>query len=544
MQRFDPPAAGRQSPNAAFGPGEDRNSSPPCDGETLALEEDGPSDGSRLIACLQAWAERPPGAARRRFHYVLRCALQPGQLPDRSQLGRLLDALLQPLAPALARALLHGWPPGLRGLHRIELVPGLAWVSVEIGWSPPHGRPKADSHPPRGDCAQREGAAIADAIVVGAGLAGCALADAFTRRGWRVTVIERSDRVGGVVAGIPLLAQHPALSPGEDRRSRLLVAALLASDRLQDRLGDAFTWCGRFQPMPIAEARQRTAAIPSTIAQPVESSTLATHGVAGLQGIWYPRCAMGDPQRWWRRLLQAPLLDLRLSQPVAAISRRRGQWAASDNEGILIAAAPVMILANQADAFRLAQMPVAAIGRLRLGQLQVAIGTAASPIAGPRDGRLQPIMGGSNYRIEEPGIRCITGPVRQDDDPLAAGMRSPGTASDVAGYRWRVSAPAERLLLRDNLPMIGNAPDTDAIMISRERFERNDRLPLPQRQGLHLLTGLGGRGLLWSVLGAEIIAAQVNGEPALVEPDLQEAVDPARFLRRMLRRATHPRTTA
>jgi tRNA 5-methylaminomethyl-2-thiouridine biosynthesis bifunctional protein len=91
--------------------------------------------------------------------------------------------------------------------------------------------------------------------------------------------------------------------------------------------------------------------------------------------------------------------------------------------------------------------------------------------------------------------------------------------------------------LRDNLPMAGAAPDTAAILAARERFERNDRLPLPQRQGLYLLTGLGGRGLLWSVLAAEIIAAQLNGEPAVVEPDLQAAIDPARFLRRMLRRA-------
>ena len=51
--------------------------------------------------------------------------------------------------------------------------------------------------------------------------------------------------------------------------------------------------------------------------------------------------------------------------------------------------------------------------------------------------------------------------------------------------------------------MIGAVPDTAAIIASRDRFERNDRLPLPHRDGLYLLTGLGGRGLLWSVLGAK-----------------------------------------
>jgi hypothetical protein len=41
-----------------------------------------------------------------------------------------------------------------------------------------------------------------------------------------------------------------------------------------------------------------------------------------------------------------------------------------------------------------------------------------------------------------------------------------------------------------------------AIETARECFQRNDRLALPRRGGLYLLTGLGGRGLLWSVLGA------------------------------------------
>jgi tRNA 5-methylaminomethyl-2-thiouridine biosynthesis bifunctional protein len=548
MQRFDPLAAGRRSPIAAFGAGEGRNPSPPCDGETETFEETGPSDGSRLLARLQGWAARPHGAKGTRFHYLLRCGLEPGQLPDRHRLRGQLDALPPPLSPALTlalRALLQGWPPRLRGLHRIELVPGRAWVSIAIGLSPVRGlRPEPQFL--RLAAAAASDTATADAIVVGAGLAGCAMADALVRRGWRVTVIERRDRVGGVVAGIPLLSQHPALSPGEDRRSRLLIAALLASARLQDRLGDAFTWCGRFQPMPIAEARLRTAAIPSTIAQPIESSSLATHGIAGLQGIWYPHCATGDPQRWWRRLGQAPLLDLRLSRPVAGISRRRGCWEASDDDGVCIATAPVMILANQADAFTLAQMPVAASGRLRLSALQVAIGAAVSTIPGAGNGRPRPILGGSTYRIEEPGVRCVAGPIRPGDDnrlidvlndALNDGTRLPGATAAGTGYRWHLSAPAERLLLRDNLPMIGAAPDTDAIVAGRERFERNDRLPLPRRQGLHVLTGLGGRGLLWSVLGAEIIAAQVNDEPAIVEPDLQAAIDPARFLKRTLRRA-------
>jgi glycine/D-amino acid oxidase-like deaminating enzyme len=37
------------------------------------------------------------------------------------------------------------------------------------------------------------------------------------------------------------------------------------------------------------------------------------------------------------------------------------------------------------------------------------------------------------------------------------------------------------------------------------------------------------RGLVWAPLCAEILAAQLNGEPTPVERDLAAALDPARF---------------
>ena len=60
-------------------------------------------------------------------------------------------------------------------------------------------------------------------VIIGGGLAGCASAEAFSRRGWQVQVLEARDRLGGAVAGLPLIAQHPGLTPDFDLRSRLLV---------------------------------------------------------------------------------------------------------------------------------------------------------------------------------------------------------------------------------------------------------------------------------------------------------------------------------
>jgi tRNA 5-methylaminomethyl-2-thiouridine biosynthesis bifunctional protein len=53
---------------------------------------------------------------------------------------------------------------------------------------------------------------------------------------------------------------------------------------------------------------------------------------------------------------------------------------------------------------------------------------------------------------------------------------------------------------------------------------------MPGPPGRYAATGYGGRGILWSVLGAEVIAADIEGEPAPVETDLLAVLDPGRVI--------------
>ena len=89
--------------------------------------------------------------------------------------------------------------------------------------------------------------------------------------------------------------------------------------------------------------------------------------------------------------------------------------------------------------------------------------------------------------------------------------------------------------------MAGPVPDCAAVLADRDRYERDARLALPAVDGLHLLTGLGGRGLLWAVIGAERIAADLAGEPPPLEPEAIDAIAPDRFLVRTLRRTRRGR---
>ncbi|MGE3304175.1 MAG: FAD-dependent 5-carboxymethylaminomethyl-2-thiouridine(34) oxidoreductase MnmC, partial [Hyphomonadaceae bacterium] len=97
----------------------------------------------------------------------------------------------------------------------------------------------------------------------------------------------------------------------------------------------------------------------------------------------------------------------------------------------------------------------------------------------------------------------------------------------------RVSAP-------DLGPIAGLAPDAPAW---RERFDglrqgrRLDRsASAPAHDGLYLLGALGARGFTLAPILAERVVSEICGEPQALDADVLDAVHPARFLARALKR--------
>jgi tRNA 5-methylaminomethyl-2-thiouridine biosynthesis bifunctional protein len=83
------------------------------------------------------------------------------------------------------------------------------------------------------------------------------------------------------------------------------------------------------------------------------------------------------------------------------------------------------------------------------------------------------------------------------------------------------------------LPVIGAVPDLQACIdrpLDQPRF-------VPRLPGLYVHTALGSRGITWSTLGARTVAALISGAPAPLEASLLDAVDPARFVSRAVRRS-------
>ncbi|HRH89503.1 MAG TPA: tRNA U-34 5-methylaminomethyl-2-thiouridine biosynthesis protein, partial [Rubrivivax sp.] len=90
---------------------------------------------------------------------------------------------------------------------------------------------------------------------------------------------------------------------------------------------------------------------------------------------------------------------------------------------------------------------------------------------------------------------------------------------------------AWRCVAADRLPLVGAVPDEAAA--AAQRCERLH--DVPRRPGLYVFSALGSRGIAWSGLGAQVLAAQITGAPLPLESPLADALDPARWLLRARR---------
>ena len=383
------------------------------------------------------------------------------------------------------------------------------------------------------------------ALVIGGGLAGAFTAHALARQGIPCTVIDPHAEPAAEASGNPAGLFHGALMGHDGPHARLLrAAALTAEPALRAAMAGGAAGCidGLLRlesklALPAMQALLERQALPARYVQalsPEQASQRA--GVTLAQPAWfYPGGGWIDPAALVRQALATPGVTWRGATRVQRIARHGTGWQLSGAAGGVIAEAPLLVLANAADALRLADLPP--------HWLQVQRGQVSwTPHAAAGAPRIPVASGG--YVLRLPDGRLLFGATNQadDDDPTlrdsdhrdnrakAALLIGPDALHAAQGLNGRV---AWRAATADRLPMVGGAPD-----LAAARPPRSDAVRLlPRRSGLWLHTGLGSRGLTTAALCAELIAAQVSGAPWPLEADLADAIDPARWLLRAERAA-------
>ncbi len=429
---------------------------------------------------------------------------------------------------------------------------GLAAAGFEVGKAPGFGHKREMSiarFAPRWKVRRREPElprvwSERRAAVIGAGLAGAAVCEVLVSRGWSVELIERHAGPCEESSGNHAGAFHPLLARDESVLARLSRAGFLHALRAWRALeaaGHRFDWarCGL-----LLLDREVPDSVGGGIARTVnrdEAAALA--GVALTEGgAFFPDAGWVRPGSLVRAQLArcaGAAFRVHYGREAAQLERSGATWIMRDAAGGTIATAPVVILANAGGAATLLPQARIEIRRVR-GQLShlPAASFAAPRCVVCRDGYLLPAIDGialtgATYDLED-----------EDDARVRAGSHAANLQRlrriiadvphlDPAALDGRV---AWRAVAADRLPMLGALPDAATAFAGRARYTGAHLADLPRLPGLYGAFAYASRGLTWAALGAEFLADIIEGVPQALEADLADAIDPARFVLRDLRR--------
>ncbi|MDH1535462.1 bifunctional tRNA (5-methylaminomethyl-2-thiouridine)(34)-methyltransferase MnmD/FAD-dependent 5-carboxymethylaminomethyl-2-thiouridine(34) oxidoreductase MnmC [Pseudomonas chengduensis] len=396
------------------------------------------------------------------------------------------------------------------------------------------------------------------AVVIGAGLSGCATAASLAARGWRVTVLERHDDVAREASGNPQGVLYLKLSAHGTALSQLIVAGFGHTRRLLERLQRGVDWdaCGVLQlAFDTKEAERQSklaAAFPNDLLHALTKAEAEQQAGIGLPagGLFYPDAGWVHPPALCRQLVQHPLIALRPYQEALSLSRQNDRWRVDGQSGVL-AEAPVLVLACAAEIGRLlpeANLPLkrirGQISRLPANSLSSQLRTvvcAEGYVAPPREG--EHTLGASfDFHSDDltPSVAEHAGNLellREISTDLAE--RLDAQALDPATLEGRA---AFRCTSPDYLPIVGPLADAEAFTETYAVLAKDARqvpdAPCPWLHGLYINSGHGSRGLITAPLSGELIAAWLENEPLPVPREVAEASHPNRFMLRKLIRGS------
>jgi tRNA 5-methylaminomethyl-2-thiouridine biosynthesis bifunctional protein len=437
---------------------------------------------------------------------------------------------------------------------KMKRVPGIGhkWEVLRgsfIGWpddvaTPDHAKPWFARPAPVGG--QRK------ALVIGAGLAGCATASSLAARGWQVSLLERHQDLAQEASGNPQGVLYMKLSAHGTALSQLILSGFGHTRRLLERLERGVDWddCGvlqlAFDEKEAERQAQLAAAFPRELLHVLDQAQAQSRAGVELHsgGLFYPQGGWVHPPTLCAYQALHRNIQPLFHQNVLELRREGDQWQAWDGEHLLDSA-PVVVLAGAAEVKRFPPSADLPLKRIR-GQITRLDATADSQA-------LKTVVCAEGY----------VAPVRLGEHTLGASFDfksedlTPTTAEHLGNLALlqEISVDlVERLHLMpadqlqgfaafrctspDYLPIIGPLADKEAFLDAYAVLRKDARqvpdTACPWLDGLYVNSGHGSRGLITAPLCGELIAAWLDNEPLPMPRSVAEACHPNRFVLRGL----------
>lgn len=397
------------------------------------------------------------------------------------------------------------------------------------------------------------------ALVIGAGLAGCATAESLANRGWQVSLLERHAAPALEASGNPQGVLYLKLSAHGTALSQLILSGFGHTRRLLERLQRGVDWdgCGvlqlTFDDKEGKRQAQLAEAFPESLLHLLDQS--AAEARSGIRlasgGLFYPEGGWVHPPALCD--VQATHPNIRLIAHHEALELRQvgGQWQAWDNER-LIDSAPVVVLAGAADIKQFpqsAELPLkrirGQITRLKETEASTTLSTVVCAEGYVAPARLGEHTLGASFDFNSvdltPNLADHLGNLQMLEE-ISHDLVQRLEAADLLPEHLQGRA-AFRCTSPDYLPIVGPLADREAFMEAFAALGKDARqvpdVTCPWLDGFYVNSGHGSRGLITAPLCAELLAAWLDNEPLPLPRSVAEACHPNRFALRGLIRGEH-----
>ncbi|WP_223591147.1 bifunctional tRNA (5-methylaminomethyl-2-thiouridine)(34)-methyltransferase MnmD/FAD-dependent 5-carboxymethylaminomethyl-2-thiouridine(34) oxidoreductase MnmC [Pseudomonas sp. A-R-19] len=394
------------------------------------------------------------------------------------------------------------------------------------------------------------------ALVIGAGLAGCASAASLAARGWQVTLLERHDDIAREASGNPQGVLYLKLSAHGTALSQMIVSGFGYTRRLLEHLQRGRDWddCGVLQLAFNAKEAERqaqlAAAFPANLLHLLDQSEAQAVAGIGLAngGLFYPEGGWVHPPALCQWQAGHPRVQLLTHRDALELHKVGDQWQAWNGE-CLLASAPVVVLAGAAEIRRFpesAELPLKRIrGQItRLAQTpqSQALGTVVCAEGYVAPARLGEHTLGASFDFNSDDLTPTTAEhlgnlamLEEISHDLVERLQADKLAVESLQGRaaFRCTSP-------DYLPIVGPLADSQAFAQAYAALGKDARqvpdVECPWLNGLYINSGHGSRGLITAPLCGELLAAWLDNEPLPLPRSVAEACHPNRFaLRRLIR---------
>jgi len=408
-------------------------------------------------------------------------------------------------------------------------------------------------------------------VIVGAGIAGCHTARALARRGWSVTLLDQAPRLATAGSGNPQGVLYAKLSHRQETLSDFNLLALQYAQRHyqpywrhQRALDEAAVsgtqstsssthtqsigqQCGVLQLAFNKKHQQLHQNLLDTYQNQQLFKGLDAQAASELSGVhceqgglFFPAAGWLNPASLCQQLINHPNIQVQYDTKVVALTPLSQGWQIdleSDQSRYQLTS-PVVVLTNahQSKDFDITrELPLKPI-RGQVSYLNSSAETQQLKTVLCGDGYLPPSHDqqhclGATFDPRNPSLEVTTEDHQRNLDTLAGQL--PALAKSLTPENLSGGRAALRCTTPDYLPLVGPMPIYEDYLRDYALLRKNARSNIPLAgshwTGLYLNVGHGSRGLAYTPICAEALAAQINREPSPLGQHLQTALHPGRF---------------